>query len=105
MSHSLAEDWPFYLEDGRDDPESLFSVSKEEAYEALKIWTGQDFGYDVAEWSMWFCMESIKSAAEEERVERERASLERKRAKSELRIGFLKRLYFFLIEKYRGTHS
>jgi hypothetical protein len=50
-------------------------------------------------------MESIKSAAEEERVERERASLERKRAKSELRIGFLKRLYFFLIEKYRGTHS
>jgi hypothetical protein len=27
---------------------------KEEAYETLKRWTGQDFGYDTGAWREWF---------------------------------------------------
>ena len=28
-------------------------LTKEKAYETLKKWTGQDFGYDVAAWEKW----------------------------------------------------
>lgn len=28
-------------------------LTKDRAYELLKEWTGQDFGYDVKKWSSW----------------------------------------------------
>ncbi|HET6882027.1 MAG TPA: hypothetical protein VFI31_17805 [Pirellulales bacterium] len=28
-------------------------LSRERAYEALKSWTGQDFGYNADEWEKW----------------------------------------------------
>jgi hypothetical protein len=29
-------------------------LPKDQAYEILKRWTGQDFGYDTELWSVWF---------------------------------------------------
>jgi hypothetical protein len=39
--------------EGLNDPESQHYMSQEQAYEVLRRWTGEDFGYDVGLWSEW----------------------------------------------------
>ncbi len=42
------------LEGKIPETDPMFYASKEVAYEALKDWTGQDFGYDADAWRQWF---------------------------------------------------
>jgi hypothetical protein len=58
----------YNLEGRFSEETSAYFLPKEKAYEALKKYTGQDFGYDVKAWKRWFRQNREKKRKAYERL-------------------------------------